>query len=77
MLAALGLTVYPISVGSGTYFLSQFWNRLLTWSGIPWVSALAIVIYLVLHRDRGFGAQWALWSSQVRLFLSHVGLFQR
>ena len=26
MLAALGLTVYPISVGSGTYFLSQFWN---------------------------------------------------
>lgn len=69
MLAALGLTVYPISVGSGTYFLSQFWNRLLTWSGIPWVSALAIVIYLVLHRDRGF------WRAMGIVVLASAAVF--
>lgn len=54
VLACAGLTLYPIAVGYGTYFLPESWLTLFTWQGIPILSALALIVYLCLHRSRDF-----------------------
>ena len=54
VLACAGLTLYPIAVGYGSYFFPESWLSLFTWRGIPILSALALILYLCLHRSRDF-----------------------
>lgn len=67
MLAAVGLTVYPISRSCGSYFLPEFWVRICTWEGMPLLCIIAAAAYLVLHRDRAF---WRLLGSLSLLSLA-------
>lgn len=53
VLTGMGLTVHPIAMGYGWHFLSPFWLAVFCWQGIPLLSALALVIYL-LHREKAF-----------------------
>ena len=54
VLAAAGLILYPVAVGYGWYFFPESWFTAFTWRGIPIASALALVLYLCLHRSRDF-----------------------
>ena len=54
VLACAGLTLYPIAVGYGWYFFPESWLSFFTWRGIPILSALALILYLCLHRSRDF-----------------------
>lgn len=54
VLTGMGLTVHPIAVGYGWHFLSPFWLAVFCWRGIPLLSALALVVYLLLHREKAF-----------------------
>lgn len=54
VLASAGLTLHPIAIGYGRYFLPESWLSIFTWRGIPILSALALILYLCLHRNREF-----------------------
>lgn len=54
VLACAGLTLHPIAVGYGWYFFPESWLSLFIWRGIPILSAMALILYLCLHRSRDF-----------------------
>ena len=63
VLTGIGLTVHPIAVEYGWYFLSEPLLSALCWRGIPLLSALALMIYLLLHRERIFlKALLSIWD---------------
>ena len=65
VLASAGMTVHPIASGYGAYFLPETLVRLLTWRGIPVLSAAALILFLCLHRSREFRRallSLTLWS---------------
>lgn len=68
MLTSIGLTIHPITVGYGWYFLTEPWLSIFCWRGIPILSALALAVYLLLPRDKAFRKallRLTIWSLSV------------
>lgn len=53
-LAAAGLMVYPISIGTGSMFLSPGLLQVFTWPGMQFLTPVALLVYLLLNRKRSF-----------------------
>ncbi len=68
VLAAAVMTVHPIAVGSGYYFLPEPWLSLLSWHRLMLLVTLAIAVYLALHRERVF------WNKLALAALTSTGL---
>ena len=58
--AAAALTVAPLSQGFGLYFFSDRELLLLSWSGWDWLTVLALLAYLALHRSKKY---WAIFGA--------------
>ncbi len=68
ILAAVGLTVYPIALSCGYYFLPEPWRSLFIWDGILVLSGLLMLLFLFLGRSRDFlrTLGWTVpWSAVV------------
>lgn len=53
-LAAAGLMVYPISIGTGSMFLSPGLLQAFAWPGMQFLTPVALLVYLLLNRKRSF-----------------------
>lgn len=54
ILSAAALVVYPLSVGYGSYFLPEELYTLFSGGWLEVLAAAALVLYLLLHRQRAF-----------------------
>ena len=76
-LAACGLTVYRLAQGLGGYFLPPLLQSICSWQGIGLLTALALLVYLLMNRRRGFYrmlGRAALWSAGALLAAFLVSL---
>ena len=78
ILAASLLTVRRLALGYGNYFLPQAVYSLCSNPWLEWLTALALVLYLLLHRDRvfwrtlGLTAAWSAGALALAGLVSHL-----
>lgn len=63
ILAAALILVNQLALRFGSYFLPQPAVRLLSGQWLGWLAALALAVYLLLHREKAFWKMLALWAA--------------
>ena len=77
ILAAAALTVHRLAAGYGNYFLPEAVQALCTQRWMDGITALALALYLVLHRERRFWRTLGIITAWSAGGLAALGLISR